>query len=62
MIDSSKQANYASKTESVKNRTVFSNLNINDTYGTPQILPKLGKIKNMYINTVQKESELFDVP
>ena len=27
-----------------------------------KILLKLGKIKNLYIKTVQKESELFDVP
>ena len=62
MIDSSKQANYASKTESVKNRTVYSNLNIHHTYATPTILPKLGKINNLYRKTVQKESEPFDVP
>ena len=62
MIDSSKQANYASKTESVKNRTVCRNLKINHTYGTPKILPKLGKIKNLYRNTLQKVSEPFDVP
>ena len=62
MIDSSKQANYASKTESVKNRTVCSNLNIHHTSGTPTILPKLGKINNLYRNTVQKETEPFDVP
>ena len=57
MIDSSKQANYASKTESVKNRTAYSNLNIHHTYGTPKILPNLGKISKLYIKTVQKESE-----
>ena len=62
MIVSSKQANYASKTESVKNRTVCSNLNIHHTYGTPKILPKLGKIKKLYRKTVQKESEPIDVP
>ena len=62
MIDSSKQANYASKTESVKNRTVCSNLNIHHTSGTPKILPKLGNIKKLYSKTVQKESEPFDVP
>ena len=61
MIDSSKQANYASKTESVKNRTVCSNLNIHHNSGTPKILPKLGKIKHLYRKTVQKESEPFDV-
>ena len=53
-------SNYASKTESVKNRIVYSNLNINHTYGTPNILPK--KINNLYIKTVQKESEPFDAP
>ena len=62
MIDSSKQANYASKTESVKNRTVCRNLNIHHTYVTPKILPKLGKIKKLYSKTFQKESEPIDVP
>ena len=62
MIDSSKQANYASKTESVKNRTVCSNLNIHHTSGTPKILETLGKIKKLYRKTVQKESEPIDVP
>ena len=62
MIDSSKQANYASKTESVKNRTVCSNLNIHHTSGTPKILQKLGKINKLYRKTVQKESETIDVP
>ena len=62
MIDSSKQANYASKTESVKNRTVCSNLNIHNTYGTLKILPKLGKTNNLYRKTVQKVLEPFDVP
>ena len=59
---SSKQANYASKTESVLNRTVCSNMNINHTYVTPKILPKLGKLNNLYRNTVQKVSEPFDDP
>ena len=62
MIDSSNQANYASKTESVKNRTVCSNLNIHHTSGTPTFLQKLGKIKNLYRKTVQKETEPIDVP
>ena len=62
MIDSSKQANYASKTESVKNRTVCRNMNIYHTYGSPKILPKLGKIKNLYSKTVQPESEPIDIP
>ena len=62
MIDSSKQANYASKTESVKNRTVCSNLNNHNTSGTQTILPKLGKIKKLSSKTVQQESEPIDVP
>ena len=62
MIDSSKQANYASKTESIKNRTVCSNLNIHHTSGTPTILTKLGKLNKLYRKTVQKESEPIDVP
>ena len=62
MIVSSKQVNYASKTESVKNRIVCSNLNTHHTYGTPNILPKLGNIENLYRKTLQKESEPFDVP
>ena len=57
-----KTSNYASKTESVLNRTVCSNLNIHHTFDTQTILPKLGKIKNLYRKTVQKESEPFDVP
>ena len=61
-MDSSKQANYASKTESVKNRTVCSNLNIHHTYSTPKILPKLEIVNKLYIKTLQKESEPIDVP
>ena len=61
MIDSSKQANYASKTESVKNRTVCSNLNIHHTSGTQKLLPKSGKIKKLYRNKVKNESEPIDV-
>ena len=62
MIVSSKQANYASKIESVLNRTVCNNLNIHHIYGTKKVLPKLGKINNLYIKTMQKVSEPFDVP
>ena len=50
------------KTESVKNRTVCSNLNIHHTYITPKILPNLGKIENLYRKRLQKESEPFNVP
>ena len=62
MIDSSKQANYASKTESVKNRTVSSNLNIHHNSVTPKILPSLGQINMLYRKTFQKESEQINVP
>ena len=62
MIVSLKQANYASKTESVKKRTVCINLNNHNTSGTQTILPKLGQIKNLYRNTFKKESEPIDVP
>ena len=37
-------------------------MNIHHTSGTPKILNKLGKIKNLYRKTVQKESEPFNVP
>ena len=37
-------------------------MSIHHTYDTPNILPKLGKINNLYRKTVQKESEPFDVP
>ena len=50
------------KTESVKNRTVCSNLNIHHTYFIAKLLPKLGTIKKLYIKTVQKESEPIGVP
>ena len=62
MIDSSKQANYASKIESVKNRIVCSNLNIHHTSGTQKILQKLGKLNKLYSKTVQTESEPIDFP
>jgi len=44
------------------NTFLLINLNIHHTYGTPKILPKLGKIKNLYIKAVQKVSEPFDIP
>ena len=42
--------------------TVCRNLNIHHTSGTPKILPQLGKINNLYIETVQNVSEPFDIP
>ena len=41
-IEPSKQAHNTKKTESVKNRTVCSNLDISNTFVTPAILKKLG--------------------
>src|SRR3990170_6500127 len=49
-IESSKQAHNAKKTESVKIRTVCSNLNISNTYVTPKILKILENVGNLYIN------------
>ena len=45
-----------------KTEEYVGNLNIHHTSGTPKLLKKLGKIKNLYRKTVQKESEQFDVP
>ena len=51
-IDSPKQANNTRKIESVKNRTICSNLNINHTYVNPKILKNYGNVGNLYINFV----------
>ena len=40
-METLKQANYALKTESVKNITVCSNLYSNRTYATPKLIEKL---------------------
>ena len=53
-IESSKQAHNAKKTESVKNRTVCSNLDISNTSVTPKILKNLDNVSNLYINVLQK--------
>ena len=45
-----------------ENRIVCKDFNIHHTYVTLKILRKLGKINIVYINTVQKVSEPFDVP
>ena len=37
-METRKQANYAMKTESVRNRTVCNDLNINHTSATPKIM------------------------
>ena len=45
-----------------ENRTVCSNLNINHTSVTLNILAKLGKTNNLYSKTFQNVSYPFDVP
>ena len=40
-METTKQANYALKTESVKNRTIYSNLYSNHTSATPKIMKEL---------------------
>ena len=55
-------ANNEAITAICENRTVCSNLNINHTSVTLKILGKIGKINNLYINTLQKVSDPFDVP
>ena len=42
------------KTESVKNRTVCSNLLLTQTSGTQKILPKLDDLVNLFIDQQQK--------
>ena len=37
-METRKQANYAMKTESVRNRTTCNDLNNNHTYATPKII------------------------
>ena len=55
-IESSKQAHNAKKTESVKNRTICSNLDISNTSETPKILKNYDDLSNLYINLLLKES------
>ena len=53
-IESLKQAHNAKKTESVKNRTVCSNLKTLNTSVTPKILKNQDHEKNLYVNILQK--------
>ena len=55
-METRKQANYALKTESVKNRTVCNDLDNYHTSATPKLLKKLDHVRNLYINLLQKES------
>ena len=50
-METRKQANYAMKTESVRNRTVCNDLNTNHTSAN-----KLVDVRNFSINLLQKES------
>ena len=54
-IESSKQAHNTKKTESVKKRTVCSNLDISNTSVTPKILKNQDDLSNLYINLLQKD-------
>ena len=54
-IESSNQAHNTRKTESVKNRTVCSNLATSNTSVTPKILKNQDNVRNLYINLLQKE-------
>ena len=56
-METRKQANYALKTESVKNRTVCSNLYSNHTYANPKIL-KIRKIWIIYLLIFWKKKQL----
>ena len=55
-METLKQANYALKTESVKNRTVYNDLNNNHTSATPKILKKGYNLGNLYINLVKNHA------
>ena len=60
-IDSSKKANNTRKTESVKNRIVWSKLKLTNTYGTPKNLPKYEYVKQKFIDLMQLESIFYHV-
>ena len=53
-METRKQANYALKTESVKNRIVCSNLYSNHTSATPKILKNKNNLGNLSINLMKK--------
>ena len=55
-------ANNEAITTICENRTVCKDSNIHHTSVTQKILKQLGKINNLYIETVQNVSEPFDVP
>ena len=60
-MDSSKYANNTRNTESVKSRTIFSNLLLTQTSGTQKILPKLDDLGNLFIDQQQLESLFYQV-
>ena len=51
-IETIRQANYALKTESVKNRIVSNDLNYAHTSATLKILKNYDNVGNLYINHV----------
>ena len=60
-METLKQANYALKTESVKNRTVCNDLNNYHTYGT-QNSEKLGQLQKFAYQYCVKNLEFFYIP
>ena len=58
-IETRKQANYALKTESVKNRTACNDLNNNHTSATPKILKNHYIMGNLSTDVLQKESVFY---
>ena len=57
-METRKQANYALKTESVKNRTVCNDLYSNHTSATPKIL-KIRTTEEIYISILLKKESVF---
>ena len=58
-IDASKYANNTQKTESIKNKTVCSNLDSSHTSLTPKILKNHESWGNLYINLLENNSGFY---
>ena len=58
-METRKQANYALKIESVKNRIVCSNLKTSNASITPKILKNYDNLGNLFINMLQKNLDLI---
>ena len=53
-METPKQANYALKTESVKNRTVCNDLNAKHTYAPPKIVKQLRNLRKFVYKSASK--------